>query len=388
MGWLDILCPIEKPKFKIGDCVEYKDKYRNDKYGIGKIVDYDEYDKTIVCKFDKATYHHYFSHRQFNNELEFVEEPRKNYTPPPSKINSDLYLPKGFLYDELPIGVVVNVRDGYIARFCGKYDGKVMEFVRGTMRYCINIDHWEERTNTPVAKLNYVKLRKQYYEWFLERYDFHDEDHYVDNKFFVIEAINFGSEYRLRFSYQDCGKFKYRFPLEKVVTLPSCLFEPLTIDEFTNPRVISSLSVRCCEQIDPTEELKYFFPHMFHKEENKMKLSDLKVGMVVETRECEKYIVLKNNEGKLFGMANSHFIGSFCGYNDDMTFPTNQNIDICKVYEIKNAGSFNGYASVLEKNNLTLLWKRNETKEIPMSEVMDILADKLGCEKNDIKITS
>lgn len=373
MGLLDSLCPIEKPQFAIGDKVKYKDDFRDAKYGEGVITGY--HDEQIICKFKKSDCHHYFSHRKFKSELDtykvktFAEKPDRNR----------LYVPKGFYCGDFLIGKIINVRNGEIAR-CTEEKEKIAIFRNKTTEYCFNKAYFDQAC-IQVAEGNCVKLNECYYQWFLD----YSDGAVFENKFKVVST---------KFNWYKLSVRCFGFdsePYSRYVDfwLPSCLFRVMTYDEFCGiPQLIHENNAKLVEQVDPTEELVYFFPEYFVKEKNNMTKDDLKTGMVIETRECLKYVVLKNNEGKLFGMANSQFIGSFCGYNDDMTFTTNRNIDICKVYEIKNAGSFNGYASVLEKNNLTLLWKRNETKEIPMSEVMDILADKLGCEKNDIKITS
>lgn len=64
-------------------------------------------------------------------------------------------------------------------------------------------------------------------------------------------------------------------------------------------------------------------------------------------------------------------------YNDDLSYPGNNKWDIQDVCDV-NPGVTGGIKNILEQRG-KLLWV-GEKKEIPISEALDILREKFGCE--------
>lgn len=113
------------------------------------------------------------------------------------------------------------------------------------------------------------------------------------------------------------------------------------------------------------------------KEDKKMfTKNDLKDGMIVETKEGKRYMIMKDM-----------CVGSTCymslrTHNDDLTYDFSRDLDIMKVYENNADGSF----VHLIKNPGRLIWSRNENiKEITAEEAAQLLKEKFP-EYSKIKI--
>ena len=65
-----------------------------------------------------------------------------------------------------------------------------------------------------------------------------------------------------------------------------------------------------------------------------MELKDLKTGMVVETRDGTKYLIV-NQDGKLCGIGMNSYMSLDGRYphKSDMTWPDDSNLDIMKVFK-------------------------------------------------------
>jgi hypothetical protein len=90
-----------------------------------------------------------------------------------------------------------------------------------------------------------------------------------------------------------------------------------------------------------------------------MKKSDLKNGMMVETRDGNLFLVV----GEFMTRENSYDLLS--NYNEDMINVNDSAYGIVKVYEYKNNLLNNNAASIrilFDKTYLTLLWEREEHK--------------------------
>lgn len=367
MGFLDSLCPIEKPQFAIGDKVKYKDDFRNAKYGEGVITGY--HDEQIICKFKKSDCPHYFSHRKFKSELETYKV--KTLA---EKLDRDmLYVPKGFYCDDFMLDKIINVYNGKIAQ-CTKEEANLLIFTYKTTEHCFNKAYFDQ-ARIQVNSDNYVMLNERYYQWFLDYFD----GNIFENKFKVVSTkFNWYKLSAKRLDFDSCGYCYVDF------WLPSCLFRAMTYGEFCGiPQLIHKNNAKLVEQVDPTEELAHFFPNEFQKEETKMNKHDLETGMIVKFEDGREFVVAKDG---IFG-------DLLIGYNtsfDLLDFLNNMNHKTYEKYNIVKVYKPLGYANVCldsTKSNRRLIWERNKTREIPMSDVMDILAEKLGCEKDRIKIT-
>ena len=112
-----------------------------------------------------------------------------------------------------------------------------------------------------------------------------------------------------------------------------------------------------------------------------MKKSDLIAGRhVVEIRNGDKYLIFDSEDGKFMYQVDGGFM-NLEGYDEDMLkINKNKSYDIMKVFEVKticNCGGLN------RKDNryLTLIWEREEPKEMTMAE----LEEKLGYKVKIVK---
>lgn len=96
------------------------------------------------------------------------------------------------------------------------------------------------------------------------------------------------------------------------------------------------------------------------KEGIQMKRSDLKSRMVVETREGDRHMVIREGEGFVFmPYENHHYLTNI---DEDLTSVVNENRDIMKVYD---------RVSCFEQCETTtdLLWKRKEPRKMTLKKL-------------------
>lgn len=103
-----------------------------------------------------------------------------------------------------------------------------------------------------------------------------------------------------------------------------------------------------------------------------MKKSDLKTGMVVETENGEKYLVMlePDCEGReLINFSGGYM--SLSSYNDELMLEKSyEEFDIMKVYSV--GGSIRWLLRDKELMNFKLIWQRKEIKEIKEMTVKEI----------------
>lgn len=109
-----------------------------------------------------------------------------------------------------------------------------------------------------------------------------------------------------------------------------------------------------------------------------MKKSDLKTGMVVETRNGEKYLVMLNPDCKDRELIN--FKGGYMplyNYNNELMLKKfNKGFDIVKVYSV--GSSICWLLGDKEQMEFKLLWEREEeTKEMTIAEIEKELGYKI-----------
>lgn len=90
-----------------------------------------------------------------------------------------------------------------------------------------------------------------------------------------------------------------------------------------------------------------------------MELKDLKTGMVVETRDGTKYLIV-NRDGKLYGIGTDDYMSLDGEYphKSNMTWPDDSDLDIMKVFK-PALGRF-GYMLSDECN---CIWNREEVRK-------------------------
>lgn len=112
--------------------------------------------------------------------------------------------------------------------------------------------------------------------------------------------------------------------------------------------------------------------------EKEFTLSDLKVGMLVETRNSGYFLVAENDNEGMFFTNEDGWTGYITKHND-MKSAICEDFDIMKVYSMpsKNRDAFNYSAE-----NRKLLFQSKEPKELTMQEI----ADKFGIPVEQLKI--
>ena len=127
--------------------------------------------------------------------------------------------------------------------------------------------------------------------------------------------------------------------------------------------------------------LWYWEDHMIEGKVTEMKKSDLIAGKhVVETRNGDKYLIFDSEEGKFMYQVDGQFM-VLEGYDEDMLKINKRKIyDIMKVFEVKT--TCNSFGLKRKDNRyLTLIWEREEPKEMTMAE----LEEKLGYKVKIVK---
>lgn len=108
-----------------------------------------------------------------------------------------------------------------------------------------------------------------------------------------------------------------------------------------------------------------------------MKKSDLKTGMVVETRNGEKYLVMlgPDCEGRELINFGSGFM-PLSRYADSLMIKTgDEGFDIMKVYSV--GGSIRCLLRDKERMKFKLIWERDEPKEMTLEEIEKELGYKI-----------
>ena len=107
--------------------------------------------------------------------------------------------------------------------------------------------------------------------------------------------------------------------------------------------------------------------------------ADLKDGMVIETRERGRYLVLGNIATRNNGY------NKLSRYGDDLTEHSfhNKAYDIVRVFKVRNDCSSN-LEGLLEDRNLEIIWDRKETKRMT-AEAMRQKLEELTGEKIEVE---
>ena len=112
--------------------------------------------------------------------------------------------------------------------------------------------------------------------------------------------------------------------------------------------------------------------------EKEFTLNDLKVGMLIENKEGEKFIIAETIDGRLIGTNETGFT-DLKNYDTDMTCWEFASYDIMRVYnKTKRNIKFYTY----DTTNRDLLFQRKEPKELTMQEI----ADKFNIPVDQLKI--
>ena len=154
--------------------------------------------------------------------------------------------------------------------------------------------------------------------------------------------------------------------------------------EFT----VESIREYRCEIIYLEYDFTIQYSSLEYAEEHKIKLvtiqeyismnkSDLKPGMVVENKQCVRFLVAEMNS-KLF-LLGYHGFDDLCNYNEDLTNTTSELLSICKIYQPRDINSFE---TLLTSRKGDLIWERPEEVILTMQEI----ADKFGIPVEQLKI--
>lgn len=108
-------------------------------------------------------------------------------------------------------------------------------------------------------------------------------------------------------------------------------------------------------------------------------LNDLEAGKhVIETRKGDRYLVCTAQE-QLVGVGSDGWI-SLGFFKQNMQCCGTSDFDIAKVYEIKYACHFSRMLAN-DNDNLTLVWEREEVKELTMADIEKLV----GCKVKIVK---
>lgn len=96
-----------------------------------------------------------------------------------------------------------------------------------------------------------------------------------------------------------------------------------------------------------------------------MELKDLKTGMVVETRDGTKYLIV-NQDGKLCGIGMNCYMSLDGRYphKSDMTWPDDSDLDIMKVFK-PALRKF----SIMLSDERNCIWNREKVRKMTASEI-------------------
>lgn len=128
----------------------------------------------------------------------------------------------------------------------------------------------------------------------------------------------------------------------------------------------------CSYDSNYNDNINATYKKIFGKEENEMNKEftkgDLKTGMIVETREGVKYVVLRNacTFGDLIVNGKDLYWNELSNYNDELIEHNDYNeLDIVKVYKPKHPYAIHTF----EEDKLELIWEREEYKEMTVAEI-------------------
>ena len=96
-----------------------------------------------------------------------------------------------------------------------------------------------------------------------------------------------------------------------------------------------------------------------------MELKDLKTGMVVETRDGTKYLIV-NQDGKLYGIGMNVYMSLDGRYphKSDMTWPDDSDLDIMKVFK----PALRKFSTMLS-DECNCIWNREKVRKMTASEI-------------------
>lgn len=120
---------------------------------------------------------------------------------------------------------------------------------------------------------------------------------------------------------------------------------------------------------------------IFKKMETKKEFTkaDLKSGMAIEYRDGRRRLLTSINNNLYLYNGNGLYNNSLSIFKNNLKCPYDKNIDIVKVYKILNIRDL---SSILNNDNIILIWEREEIQEFTIQEI----ADKLGVPINKFKI--
>ena len=110
-----------------------------------------------------------------------------------------------------------------------------------------------------------------------------------------------------------------------------------------------------------------------------MELKDLKTGMVVETREGKKYLIV-NRDGKLCGIGMNCYmtLDGEDPHKSDMTWPTDSALDIMKVFK-PALRKF----SIMLSDERNCIWDREKVRKMTVSEICKELGYEVEIVRDD-----
>lgn len=109
-----------------------------------------------------------------------------------------------------------------------------------------------------------------------------------------------------------------------------------------------------------------------------MTKSELQIGMLLVLREGSKFIIMPNQSGELVGVGQDGYYFMMVNRNSDLTSKTSPKGDIVAVYD---RGYNPEYLLSFNEQNRRLIWRRNDVKEMTLSEVCSVLGYEVKIKK-------
>ena len=111
----------------------------------------------------------------------------------------------------------------------------------------------------------------------------------------------------------------------------------------------------------------------------------LKVGMIFETANKNRYLVLEDTEGELYGSRLGGYM-DLKTHNEDLTYSANTGLTVMKIYDPRN--NICDLEIMLRGMGRPgkLIWERKTVKEITSAEAVELLKDKFPNTELKIKL--
>jgi hypothetical protein len=124
------------------------------------------------------------------------------------------------------------------------------------------------------------------------------------------------------------------------------------------------------------------------KEDNNMKKSDLKTGMLVKDRDNRWYVVLKDRHGAkdiISGIIEGSGFDGLEHYNDNLINKSGFKHSDFMIVATPNISTMYGLKGAIDKEDYTILWQRKSEKEEQLENIIGELQGQLKEKLNELE---